>query len=124
MSAMFVTTVVTAGGLLAIAAIAWWFWLSGPAATRTTSNTPIEIRVEGGAYQPAVIAVPAGQPLTLYFLRIDVTPCAEQVVFADLNITADLPLGKPHAIALPALPPGTHEFTCQMGMYRGRLIAQ
>lgn len=116
--------VVTVGGLMAIIAIAWWFWLSTPQAARATGSHAIEIRVEGGTYQPAVIAPPANQPLTLHFLRIDATPCAEQVVFAGLGIATELPLGKPHDLALPPLPPGTYEFTCQMGMYRGKVIAQ
>lgn len=115
---------VTLGGLLAIAAIVWWFWLSGPQAVRAAAGTAIEIRVEGGVYQPASIVVPAGQSQTLRFLRIDVTPCAEKVVFADLNIVADLPIGKPHDVVLPALRAGSHEFTCQMGMYRGKVSVQ
>lgn len=116
--------VVTLGGLLAIALIVWWFWLSSPAATRAEGHHPLEIRVEGGAYQPAAITARAGQPLSLRFLRIDATPCAEKVVFAGLGISADLTLGHPVDVALPALPAGTHEFTCQMGMYRGKVIAQ
>jgi plastocyanin domain-containing protein len=115
---------VTIGGLLTIAAIVWWFWFSTPKAMLGAINQAIEIRVEGGAYQPAIIEIPAGKPLTLRFIRIDATPCAEKVVFGDLAISADLSLGKPYEIALPALQPGTHEFTCQMGMYRGKLIAK
>lgn len=115
---------VTLGGLLVIALIVWWFWLSTPKAMLVAINQAIEIRVEGGAYQPAVIEIPAGKPFTLRFVRIDATPCAEKVVFGDLTISADLPLNKPHEIALPALQPGIHEFTCQMGMYRGKLIAK
>lgn len=115
---------VTLGGLLAIAAIVWWFWLSSPRAIRASASQAIEIRVEGGAYQPAVITAPAGQPLTLRFLRLDATPCAERVVFSGLGLTAELPLGHPHDVTLPALAAGSHEFTCQMGMYRGRIVAQ
>jgi plastocyanin domain-containing protein len=120
MSAIFVTL----GGLFAISAIVWWFWLSGPQATRAAGSQVMEIRVEGGTYQPAVITAPAGKPLTLRFLRLDATPCAERVVFASLDIMADIPFGHPHEIVLPPLQAGTHEFTCQMGMYRGKVIAQ
>ncbi len=113
---------VTAGGMLAIGVIVWWFWLSSPPAVRAAASVPLEIRVEGGSYQPAVISIAAGKPLTLRFLRSDSTPCAEQVVFAGLNLSADLPLGQARDVVLPALPPGTYEFTCQMGMYRGKLV--
>ena len=115
---------VTVGGLLAITAIVWWFWLSSPKAMLASINQAIEIRVEGGAYQPAAIETAAGKPLTLRFVRIDTTPCAEKVMFGDLGISADLPIGKPHDVVLPALQPGVYEFTCQMGMYRGKIIAK
>ena len=115
---------VSLAGLFAIAAIVWWFWLSTPPPVLAAGDKPIEIRVEGGAYQPGVVEVAAGKPLTLRFLRSDTTPCAEQVIFADLALSADLPIGKPRDVSLPALSPGTYEFTCQMGMYRGRLVAK
>lgn len=114
---------VTLGGLLAIAGIVWWFWLSTPRAVRAAPRQVVEIRVDGGTYQPTLLKVDAGKPLTLRFLRIDASPCAEKVVFASLNISADLPLGVPQDVVLPPLAAGTHEFTCQMGMYRGKLIA-
>lgn len=115
---------VTIAGLILIALIIWWFWLSTPKAVQADENAPLEIQVKDGAYQPAAVEVPAGQPVNVSFLREDATPCAEKVVFADLGITADLPLGRSLSISIPALKPGTYEFTCQMGMYRGRLIAK
>jgi plastocyanin domain-containing protein len=114
---------VTLGGLLAIAAIVWWFWLSSPETVHADDSQSVEIRVEGDTYQPSVVEVPAGKPFALRFLRLDANPCAEKVVFGSLGISADLPLGKPQIISLGSLQPGIYEFTCQMGMYRGRLIA-
>ena len=115
---------VTLLGIAAIALIVWWFWLSSPKAEHVADSQPIEILVQDGTYQPAAIEAPAGQALTLRFLRHDATPCAEKVLFGDLGISANLPLGKPQTLSLGPLPPGTHEFTCQMGMYRGRLIVK
>ena len=115
--------IVTSAGVLAIILIAWWFWFSAPRAARAASRQPIDILVQDGTYQPAAIEVQAGQALTLRFMRLDATPCAEKVLFGDLGVSADLPLGKPRTISLGPLEAGTHEFTCQMGMYRGRLIA-
>ena len=116
--------IVTVAGLVLIGLIVWWFWLSTPKAAHAEANAPVEIRVKDGTYQPALVEIPAGQPITLDFTREDATPCAEKVVFADLDITADLPLERTQSISLPALQAGTYEFTCQMGMYRGRLIAK
>lgn len=114
----------TLGGAAAIAGIVWWFWLSAPKAAHVAASQPIDILVQDDVYQPAVIEVPAGQPLMLRFLRHDAAPCAEKVVFGDLGLGADLPLHKLQIVALPALKPGGYEFTCQMGMYRGRLVAK
>lgn len=116
--------IVAAGGIVLIGLIIWWFWLSSAKAAHADAGTSIEILVKDGTYQPAAVEVPAGQPLQLDFLRLDATPCAEKVVFNDLAVTVDLPLGQAQTVSLPPLKPGIHEFTCQMGMYRGRLIAK
>lgn len=119
MSALFVTL----GGAAAIAFIVWWFWLSRPKAASIKAERSALIRVEDGTYQPAALEVSSGQSMTLTFIRRDATPCAEKVIFPALGLTVDLPLDKPIAVALPPLAPGQYAFTCQMGMYRGTLIA-
>ncbi len=108
-------------GLAAIVFIVWWFWLSRPATKKAASDV-IDILVDHGVYTPARIEVPAGKPVTLRFLRRDVSPCAEKVVFDALGISADLPVNEPREVQLPPLPPGEIEFTCQMRMYRGTLV--
>ncbi len=109
-------------GLVAIAAIVWWFWWpQRAAAVRATTGTDIEVVVADGVYQPALIEIPAGQAVQLRFLRKDPSPCAAQVVFGTLDISADLTVGKVKSIALPPLSSGEYPFTCQMGMYQGRL---
>jgi len=114
---------INALGAALIGFIVWWFWLSTPKAQRAVASGVIDVLVDGGVYTPARIEVAAGQPVTLRFLRKDPSPCAEQVVFADLGISHELPLNTPQDITLtPA--PGSHEFTCQMAMYRGTLIAR
>ena len=62
-----------------------------------------------------------GKPVTLRFLRKDPSPCAEKVIFSDLDISSDLSIGKPQEITLTPTKPGEFEFTCQMGMNRGVL---
>lgn len=131
---------VNGAGLAVLGFIVWWFWLSRPASKKAASEAAvgssltrgprldpiggvIDILVDHGVYAPARIEVPAGKALTLRFLRHDASPCAEKVVFDSLGITEDLPLGKPREVRLPPLPPGDIEFTCQMKMYRGTLVA-
>jgi plastocyanin domain-containing protein len=85
---------------------------------------PIEIIVDNGVYTPARIEVPAGRPVTLCFLRKDPSPCAEKVLFDALGVSAELPLGKPVMMTVTPDKPGEYEFTCQMGMYRGKLVVK
>lgn len=115
--------IVDVAGLLAIGLIVWWFWLSKPKAQRATSDV-IEIVVDAGVYTPGRIEVVAGKPVRLRFLRKDASPCAEKVLFDDLGIAADLPLGQPVEITVTPKQPGEYAFTCQMQMYRGALVVR
>ena len=114
------TVLVNVAGLVLIGLIVWWFWLSKPKTQRAASGV-IDVIVEGGVYVPARIEVVAGQPVTLRFLRKDPSPCAEKVLFDELGIAADLPIGQPVEFTITPKMPGEYAFTCQMQMYRGTL---
>lgn len=107
----------------AVVFIIWWFWIHKPRTTVAGSmaGNAVEIVVADGIYTPAHIELPAGQAAVLRFQRQDPAPCAEQVQFPDLGVSAELPLGKPVEVQLPALEPGEYPFSCQMQMYRGTL---
>jgi plastocyanin domain-containing protein len=117
------TALVNVAGLVLVGLIVWWFWLSKPKTQRAASGV-IDIVVDGGVYAPARIEVAAGQPVTLRFLRKDPSPCAEKVLFDDLGIAADLPIGQPVELTVTPKEPGEYAFTCQMQMYRGMLVAR
>ena len=108
-------------GLLLIALIVWWFWFYKPKAVSAKKDT-VTIIVDNGIYEPSRIRLAAGQNTTLRFYRKDASPCAATVVFADFDISEELPLNKPKDISLPPLASGEYPFTCQMQMYRGALI--
>ena len=112
---------VNLAGVVLIGLIVWWFWLSQPKTQRATSEV-IDVLVEGGVYSPARIEMAAGQTVTLRFLRKDPSPCAEKVLFDDLGIAADLPVGKPVELVVTPKTAGEYAFTCQMQMYRGTLV--
>lgn len=78
--------------------------------------------VDGGVYAPATIEVGRGQSVILNFICRDASPCAEKLVFADLGISVDLSLAEPKTLALRLDDVGEYDFSCQMGMYRGKLI--
>ena len=81
------------------------------------------IRVRGG-YTPDVIVVKAGQPVRLNFLRQESAVCSEMVLFLDFQKSARLPEGQEVTLELTPERPGEYEFQCQMGMLRGKLIAE
>ena len=111
-------------GVVTIGLIVWWFWLHRPPTLRAAGPQPIEIIVGDGVYTPARIEVPSGKPVTLRFLRQDPNPCAEKVLFDSLGVSADLPIGKLLDVVVTPPQPGEYEFTCQMRMYRGMLVAK
>jgi plastocyanin domain-containing protein len=115
---------INAGSLVFILLIVWWFWLSRPRARRESGVKPIDVLVSNGVYTPSRIEVPVGRPIILRFLRKDASPCAEKVLFKDFNIAADLPVGEPTDVVVIPKQAGEYEFTCQMQMYRGQLVAR
>lgn len=108
--------------LLLIVLVVYWFWLSKPKSNAIEATNLIEIKIKDGVYQPAQITAKLGQPLTLRFIRTDPTPCTEVVIFNKLNISQPLQLNAPTNVLIPTTRMGEFEFTCQMGMYRGKVI--
>lgn len=119
--------VVVVIGLGLIVAIVWFFW--GP--RRTGYRVPVSSRgyqeamvlVKGG-YTPDIIVVQHGRPVRLTFRRDETAACSERVVLADFGKSARLPEGEVVAVEFLPERPGEYEFTCQMGMLRGKLIVE
>lgn len=120
------TLVINLLGLLSIAAIAWWFWLQPrrQRAEAVSGASQLRIRVKDGVYEPDRIRLPAGEPATLHFRRDNPTPCAEWVLFPDLEVSAQLVVNRDTAVDIPAVEPGEYPFTCRMQMYRGTLVVE
>lgn len=118
---------VTLGGLAAIGLIAWFFWLKRTAGVRASvvSDGYQEqmILVKGG-YTPDTIRVSPGRPVRLLFRREETAACSEQVVLADFGKSAALPTGQVVPVEFLPTEPGSHAFTCQMGMLRGEIIVE
>ena len=118
---------VLVGGLALIAGIAWFFW--GPrkagqrAATTSSGYQEAMVLVKGG-YTPDVIVVQHGRPVRLSFRREETAACSEMVVFGDFGKSAHLPTGETVPVEFLPERPGEYEFSCQMGMLRGKLIVE
>ena len=118
--------IINIAGISLVGLIVWWFLIVKPRAKSVLSDTEnsLDIIVENGVYEPALIRAKVGQTLQLRFLRKDKTPCSEVVIFDKLNISAQLPINKYYGVKLNLTEPGEFDFTCQMGMYRGKLIVE
>lgn len=118
---------VLVGGLALIAGIAWFFW--GPRKTGTrvalsgSGYQEALILVKGG-YTPDVLVVQHGKPVRLTFRREETAACSEMVVFGDFGKSAKLLTGENVPVEFVPHQPGEFEFTCQMGMLRGKLIVE
>ena len=77
-----------------------------------------------GGYAPAEVRVKAGRPVRLVFDRQETNPCSEEVVIPDFGIRRFLPPHQKTAVEFTPTRPGSHEFTCGMGMLRGKVIVE
>ncbi len=118
---------VIVGGLTLIGGIAWFFWgprAAGPRAAVTNDGFQDALVLVKGGYTPDVIVVRRGKPVRLLFRREESATCSEIVVFGDFGKSAHLPEGREVPVEFLPERPGEYEFTCQMGMFRGKLVVE
>lgn len=119
--------IVTLLGLALIAFIVWFFWLKkskGTAASVGSSGVQEAMILVKGGYTPDVIVVKAGRPVRLNFRREETASCSEMLVLPAFNKSLKLPTGETVAVEFTPDEPGEYPFSCQMGMFRGRLIVE
>ena len=75
-----------------------------------------------GRYHPDTIHVERGIPVRLHFLRKEDNPCSERVVFSAFGVDRRLPAFQETIVEFVPVSIGTFLFTCQWGMYRGKLV--
>lgn len=120
---------VVAGGLAAIAWVNWYFFLAGRGAAAAAAETApggvqeVTIEVRGG-YSPAAVRVKRGAPVRLVFDRQESSGCSEEVVIGDFGVRRFLPAFRKTVVEIRPERAGTHEFTCGMGMLRGRIVVE
>ena len=118
---------VVLGGPAAIAWVNWYFFLAGRSVATVTASAggtqEVTIGVRGG-YDPAQVRVRAGSPVRLMFDRQETSSCSEEVVIPEFGIRKFLPAHQKTAVEINPREAGTYEFTCGMGMLRGRLIVE
>ena len=118
---------VTLVGVAAAVAVAWFFWFKrteGVKASTVSDGYQEQMILVKGGYTPDTIRVAAGRPVRLLFRREETAACSEQVVLPDFGKSAPLPTGVIVPVEFMPGDPAEHEFTCQMGMLRGRIIVE
>jgi len=114
-------------GLGLIAFIVWFFWLvkaKGVKAALTSGGYQEQMVLVKGGYTPDVIVVEAGKPVRLNFVRQESASCSEMVLLPAFNKSAKLPEGEIIPVEFLPKEPGEYEFACQMGMFRGKVVAE
>lgn len=84
----------------------------------------VQVTVGKNGFSPSTINVEEGFPLTLVFRRASKQSCGNKVVFPSLNITKNLPVGKPVTIKITPDKTGEIAFTCGMNMFKGSIVVQ
>lgn len=119
--------IVTISGLALATFVIWFFLFSKKKAMPATDNSKgfqeALITVKGG-YDPDVIVVKQGKPVRLNFLRQETDDCSERVIFSDFNKSAMLTPFQTVPIEFTPDKKGEFEFTCGVGMLRGKLIVE
>jgi len=119
--------IVTVLGIACVAFIVWFFWLRRAKGVAATTNAAgyqeLMVLVKGG-YTPDTIVVRRGKPVRLNFRREEAAACSEMVQLPAFNKSAMLPQGETVSVEFKPETPGEYEFSCQMGMYRGKLVVE
>jgi Cu+-exporting ATPase len=118
---------IAAAAVAAIAAVNWFFLgPKGKPAVATAASpdgvVDVTVVVDGG-YTPSTIEVPAGARVRMTLDRREDNPCSDAIVIGDLGIRRDLPAFTKTIVEFTA-PPGTHPFTCGMGMLHGTIVSR
>ena len=114
-------------GLALVGGIAWFFWgprKEGVRAALTSGGYQEAMILMKGGYTPDVIIVQHGKPVRLNFRREETAACSEMVVFDAFGKSAKLPTGETVPVEFLPEKPGEYEFSCQMGMFRGKVIVE
>lgn len=119
--------IITITGLFLAMFVIWFFLFSKkkarPASESSRGFQEAFITVKGG-YDPNVIVVKQGKPVRLNFLRQESDDCSERVIFSDFNKSAILTPFQTVPVEFTPEKQDEFEFTCGMGMMRGKLIVE
>jgi hypothetical protein len=83
-----------------------------------------KIAVTDNGFVPQKIDYKQGKPLKLGFVRVSDNSCGSEVVFEQLKIRKQLPLGEPVIVEIPTEKEGVINFNCGTGTFKGKILIQ
>lgn len=84
----------------------------------------LKVTVSENGFQPTSVQLKAGVPAKITFLRADEKNCGGEVLFTELGIRKDLPLGKEVLVEFTPDQNTNYSFTCGMGMLKGNVVVK
>ena len=109
-------------GLAGVALLAGCAAQEAPKSTVDPNRVVITVTDKG--FEPEVVTVTAGEPVTMVVTRQSTQTCATEVVMAAHGINQPLPLGQAVEITFTPDKPGELTYACAMDMYKGKVIVK
>lgn len=94
------------------------------AQAKTSKVKTIKVNISSKGYTPGAIKIKKGEKVRLLLTRTDAQNCGGEIVFASLNIRKELPVGKTVTVEFMAQDAGEINFSCGMGMMKGKILVQ
>jgi plastocyanin domain-containing protein len=82
----------------------------------------VEMSVTDKGFEPAVVKVKKGEPVTLVITRKTDKTCATEIVIDEEKISTKLPLGKPVTVTFTPKKAGDIKYGCAMGKMIGGVL--
>ncbi len=95
---------------------------AAPAAAKPGPDGKVQVVATKEGFEPNRIEAKAGQPLTLVFTRTEEKTCMTGVVFPELGIEKDIPIGTPVEVTVTPKADGKIAFQCPMGMGKSTIV--
>jgi plastocyanin domain-containing protein len=110
--------------LVVTAALAMLAGCAPKSGTGASSDGRVAITVTEKGFEPEVVTVSVGKPVTLVVTRTTAKNCATELVMPAHGINQPLPLGQPVEIRFTPDRAGELEYACAMNMYKGKVIVK
>jgi plastocyanin len=92
-----------------------------PPTTTPTTSQRIEMHVKYSGFEPAVLHVKKGIPVTFVVFGDEVTGCTSRIIIPSLNISQDVKAGE-NIITFTPTAAGNIPYSCWMGMVHGTIV--